>query len=165
MSPERPASSDESLVERFEAARAELARKQAQLEAAVGGFEDAEAFAESWHSDDPDERNRSEVVHSVFERSHQLLMDLASLLARVGDRHEALPEPAKRERLTARLCRGGVITRADADLIEDHVEIRNEGQHGYLGQTPHRVWDAAHRQLDAVPALQKKLTRWLREQT
>ncbi len=79
MTPERSASSDEDLIDRFNQALDELRRKQEQLEVAVADFSGAEPereFQEAWESDDPRERNRAELAHSAFERSHQMLMDL-----------------------------------------------------------------------------------------
>lgn len=165
MTSPRARRSDAQDRERFAAGLVEFTRKIEQLERALEIFEDpaggARAFAGAWASEDPETRNRAELVHATFERSHQQLVVLVRLATKIGARAGRLPDAALPGPETARLRDAGVLKSADAELIADHVEVRNQGQHGYLEQVPADVFDAARTQLRRAPVIVTKLDDWL----
>lgn len=165
MTAPRAPRSDAQDRERFAAGLLELTRKIEQLERALEPFEDpaggTRAFADAWGSEDPEARNRAELVHATFERSHQQMVVLVRLAAKIGARSERLPDATRSEAEPARLRGAGVLTPADVSLIADHVEVRNQGRRGYLGQVPEDVLGAARAQLRRAPAIVMKLDDWL----
>ena len=159
MAPRRARTSDDDLVDRFERASIELRRKLEQLGAALERFDDAAAYERAWASPDPSQRNLAEQVHATFERSHQLLMDLAVIAVKLGERRKSLPP--SNARMTERLVRARVIGAVEAGLVEDHRELRNQSQHWYMEQVPAEVWSAASTQLKRAAGIAGKLACWV----
>lgn len=46
-------------------------------------------------------------------------------------------------------------------MLDEHVQVRNEGQHACIEQAPEQLWRAARQQLVAAPRLAGRLDRWV----
>lgn len=164
MTPHRPPTPDQDLIDRFKRSLIESKRKLEQLELAYQPFSDDEdgpqAFREAWDSEDPEVRNRAELLHANFERVHQLLIDLIDFGSKLAERRGHLDTPAKNETRIQGLVQAKVLGSEDEQMLTEHVDVRNEGQHAYIEQVPFRVWEAAKRQIQQAPAVINRLLTW-----
>jgi uncharacterized protein YutE (UPF0331/DUF86 family) len=150
VTPRRPPSSDDDRRERLDRTFVALRRQFEQLELAFEpwrGEDGHREFNATYDSDDPEARNRAELVHANFERCHQLTRDSIELTARLAERAERLPEPGKDEDRIAVMVREGVLTAGDQTLMRDQVIARNESQHAYVQMAANQIYEAAERQL------------------
>ena len=164
MSPDRGESSNEDLLERIDKTVIGLQRKHEQLEAAFTPYEGEEGhweFNEHYDSDDVEERNRAELVHTGFERHHQLIRDLVDLSAKLASRIGACPKKGKGQDWLEVLEGEGIISSVDAQLLRENTIVRNESQHAYVEAVSNQVYKAAERQLNDGPKLVAKLGRWV----
>lgn len=164
MNPPRPTSSDADLHERLDRTFVALRRQFEQLELAFEpwrGDDGHWAFNAAYASDDPAERNRTELVHANFERCHQLMRDSIELAAKLGERAKVLPKPAgKTENRISVMAREGILTAADEALMHEHMTVRNESQHAYVETAGNQVYEAAQAQLKHGPALVARIVKF-----
>ena len=166
MTPPRPPSSDDDLRERLDRTFVALRRQFEQLELAFDPWrgEDGHwAFNAAYDSDDPEERNRAELVHANFERCHHLTRDSIELSAKLAERVERLPTPDKNEDRIAVMVGEGVLTAGDETLLRDQVMVRNESQHAYVQTAADQIYEAAERQLAHGRALVGRVAKFAEE--
>jgi hypothetical protein len=164
MNPPRPPSSDADLHERLDRTFVALRRQFEQLELAMESWQGDDghwAFVEAFASDDPAERNRTELVHANFERCHQLIHDSIELAAKLAERADRLPKPSgKGEDRISVMAGEGILTAADENLMREHVTVRNESQHAYVATAANEVYEAAQAQLKHGPSLVGRIVKF-----
>lgn len=156
MTPPRSPSSDSDLRERLDRTFVALRRQFEQLELAFEpwrGDHGHSEFNATYDSDDPEERNRAELLHANFERCHQLTRDSIELVAKLAERVERLPKPDNKEDRISVMVREGVLTAGDETLMRDQIIVRNESQHAYVQAAADQIYEAAERQLALGRAL------------
>jgi uncharacterized protein YutE (UPF0331/DUF86 family) len=150
VTPPRPPSSNSNLRERLDRTFVALRRQFEQLELAFEPWRGEDGhweFNAAYDSDDPEERNRAELVDANFERCHQLTRDSIELAAKLAERVERLPKPGKHEDRITVMVREGVLTAVDETLMGEQVIVRNETQHAYVQTAANQIYEAAERQL------------------
>jgi uncharacterized protein YutE (UPF0331/DUF86 family) len=150
VTPPRSPSGDRDLRERLDRTFVALRRQFEQLELAFEpwrGEDGRQEFNAAYDSDDPEARNRAELVHANFERCHQLTRDGIELAAKFAERMERLPKPGRDEDRITVMIGEGVLTQRDEKLMRDQVIVRNESQHAYVQAAADQIYEAAERQL------------------
>jgi uncharacterized protein YutE (UPF0331/DUF86 family) len=163
VAPRRTPGSDDDLRERVDRTFVALRRQFEQLELAFEPWRGDDGHGEfnaTYDSDDPEERNRAELVHANVERCHQLTRDSIELTAKLAERVQRLPEPGKDEDRIAVLVREGVLTAGDETLMREQVILRNESQHAYVQRAANQIYEAAERQLVHGRALVGRVARF-----
>jgi hypothetical protein len=164
MNPPRPPSSAADLQERLDRTFVALRRQFEQLELAFEPWHGDDGhwdFVEAFASDDPAERNRTELLHANFERCHQLTRDAIELAGKLAERADLLPKPTgnAEDRISV-MAREGILTRADEQLMREHVAVRNESQHAYVETAANWVYEAAAAQLEHGLALVGRIVKF-----
>lgn len=163
MTPSRPPSSDDDLRERLDRTFVALRRQFEQLELAFEPWRGSSGYREfnaAYDSDDPEERNRAELVHANFERCHHLTRDSIELAAKLAERVERLPKPGDNEDRIAVMVGEGVLTAGDETLMREQVIVRNESQHAYVQTAANQIYEAAARQLSHGRGLVGRVARF-----
>jgi uncharacterized protein YutE (UPF0331/DUF86 family) len=166
VTPARRPSRDDDLRERLDRTFVALRRQFEQLELAFEPWRGEDGhweFNATYDSDDPQERNRAELVHANYERCHQLTRDSIELTAKLAERAERLPEPSKDEDSIAVMVRDGVLTAGDETLMREQVIVRNESQHAYVRMAANQIYEAAERQFAHGRALVGRVARFAEE--
>jgi hypothetical protein len=163
VTPSRPPSSDDDLRERLDRTFVALRRQFEQLELAFEPWRGSSGYREfnaAYDSDDPEERNRAELVHANFERCHHLTRDSIEFAAKLAERAERLPKPGDNEDRIAVMVGEGVLTAGDETLMREQVIVRNESQHAYVQTAANQIYEAAARQLSHGRGLVGRVARF-----
>lgn len=162
MTPDRGQRTNEDLLDRINKTLEILQRRDAQLDVALRPYSSGGRgqFEADFGSNDADQRNRAELVHTGFERHHQLIRDLLNNAGKLAARTGVIADRTKGT-WHAHLNTAGLLSKPDYDLIEDHKDLRDEGQHAYTQADPGTIYDAADRQLKDGRKLIAHLANWV----
>lgn len=145
----------------------ELVRDRRALRNALDRFGDANAFAGTWASEDPDEINRRDQVERPYERIVNDLQEIIDFCeAEEAERRIAGPEraPGDEPGRWRRAALRGYLSQAQAERWQRIAHGRQRFAHHYADLPARQgieVFERAHELLGELPRAMRGLGRWI----